>query len=201
MVNYNLIPFTVTINDPARLEHMALVKEPLQTVYNGKIENLRLHIQDFTCRIQNTGLCQEFTIRTQENPRPEDIPEEEWVQDHPLCWQVENFLENFNGVTFNRLLQEKERMDDTLELLDEAPQLDNDEGAPELASKQHRMWIADMLRNSWTATVASEMNAFEEETQGDGVLLFYVFLREHIGHHCSRSTAYERKVSFRKFSV
>jgi hypothetical protein len=48
MVNYNLTPFTATVDDPARLKHMALVKEPLKTVYEGKIENLRLHIQDFT---------------------------------------------------------------------------------------------------------------------------------------------------------
>jgi hypothetical protein len=48
MVNYNPTPFTATVDDPARLKHMALVKEPLKTVYEGKIENLRLHIQDFT---------------------------------------------------------------------------------------------------------------------------------------------------------
>jgi hypothetical protein len=52
---------------------MALVKEPLKTVYDGKIENLRLHIQDFTRRIQNTGFYKEFIIKTQENPRPNDI--------------------------------------------------------------------------------------------------------------------------------
>jgi hypothetical protein len=48
---------------------MAMVKEPQQTVYNGKIENLRLHIQDFTRRIQKKGLYQEFTLelrRTQD---------------------------------------------------------------------------------------------------------------------------------------
>jgi hypothetical protein len=42
MVNYNLMPFTATIDDPARLKHMATVKSPLQTVYDGKIETLRL---------------------------------------------------------------------------------------------------------------------------------------------------------------
>ncbi len=31
------------------------------------------------------------------------------------------------------------------------------------------------------AMVASEMNAFEEETSGDGILMYYVFLRENIG--------------------
>jgi hypothetical protein len=181
MVIYNLTPFTAKIDDPARHKHMATVKSPLQTVYDGKIENLRLHIQDFTRRIQNTGLYKEFSIRTQENPRPNDITEEAWTIDHPLRWQTENFIENFNAVSMEALLQEKERIDDALEMLETVPVTANDDGAFELASKQHRAWIAEMLRNSWTSSVASEMNAFDEETQGDGVLLFYIFLRENVG--------------------
>jgi hypothetical protein len=59
MVYYNLTPFTATIDNPARLKHMSMVKAPLQTVYDGKVENLNLHIQDFTRRIRNTGLYKE----------------------------------------------------------------------------------------------------------------------------------------------
>jgi hypothetical protein len=55
MVQYNLTPFAAAIDDPNRLKHMSTVKTPLQTVYDGKVENLRLHIQDFIRRIQNTG--------------------------------------------------------------------------------------------------------------------------------------------------
>jgi hypothetical protein len=61
-------------------------------------------------------------------------------------------------------------------MLVHVPPYANDNGAQELASKQHRTWIAEMLQNSWMDNVASEMTSFEEETQGDGVLLFYVFL-------------------------
>jgi hypothetical protein len=126
-------------------------------------------------------LYHEFSIQTTENPRPADIPAKAWTFDHPLRWQTANYIENFNSVTFSALLQEKKRVEDTLEMLDDIPMTSTDEGAPELASKQHRTWIAEMLHNSWTSTVASEMNAFEEETQGDGILLFYIFLRENIG--------------------
>jgi hypothetical protein len=38
--------------------------------------------------------------------------------------------------------------------------------------KQHHMWILEMLHNN----VASDMNAFEEEAQGNGIIHFYVFL-------------------------
>jgi hypothetical protein len=53
------MPFTTTIDDPACLKHMVTVKAPLQTVNDGKIDNLRLHIQ-VTRQIQNTGLYKEF---------------------------------------------------------------------------------------------------------------------------------------------
>jgi hypothetical protein len=79
MVYYNLTPFTATIDDPARLKHMSTVKAPLQTVYDGKVENLQLHIQDFTRHIKSTGLLKEFLIRTQENPRPNEIEENVWT--------------------------------------------------------------------------------------------------------------------------
>jgi hypothetical protein len=41
-------------------------------------------------------------------------------------------------------------------MLDDAPQLSTDEGAMELASKQHHTWISEMLHNSWTSSAASE---------------------------------------------
>jgi hypothetical protein len=201
MVNYNLTPFTATIDDPARLQHMSAVTAPLQTVYDGKIENLNLHIQDFTRRIRNTGLYQEFIIKTQENPRPADIAANAWTLDHPLRWQTVNFLENFNGVTIAALLQEKDRIDDTLEMLVETPQTVEDEGAAELAAKQHRTWIAELLRNSWTSQVASELSAFDEETQNDGVLLFYVFLRENVGFTNEAIIAAEQHLTKEKLAL
>jgi hypothetical protein len=75
------------------------------------------------------------------------------------------------------------------------------DGAPKLASKQHRTWIAEMLRNSWTSTVASEMNAFEEETQGDGILLFYIFLRKIIGFTNEAIIAAEAQLTREKLAL
>jgi hypothetical protein len=181
MVTYNLTPFTAKIDDPARLKHMAQVTAPLQTIYDGKIENLRLFIQDFTRRVQNKGLYHEFSIRTTENPRSQGIHEQELTDDHPLRWQQANFIENFNSVTLIQLVQEKECIKDTLDMLNDLPETANNEGAPKSASKQHRVWISELLRNSWTASVASEMNAFKEETNGDSIIMYYVFLRENIG--------------------
>jgi hypothetical protein len=137
MVNYNLTQFTAAIDDPAHLKHMAQVTAPLQTVYDGKIENLRFFIQDFNRRIQNKGLYHEFSIRTNENPRLQGIREEDWNFDHLLCWRHANFIKNFNSVMIDQLLQEKERIKDTLEMLSNLPETAQDDGANELASKQH----------------------------------------------------------------
>jgi len=42
------------------------------------------------------------------------------------------------------------------------------------------MWIAELLDNSWSETVSSKMSAYDEETKGDGILTFYIFLREYV---------------------
>jgi hypothetical protein len=38
-------------------------------------------------------------------------------------------------------------------LIAEPPWTKDDDGAPELASKQHSMWIAELLENSWSDNV------------------------------------------------
>jgi len=43
------------------------------------------------------------------------------------------------------LAQEHERIDDALMMLDNPPTTNDDDGAQELASKQHSMWIAQLL--------------------------------------------------------
>jgi hypothetical protein len=171
MIPYNMTPFSDTIDDPARLKQMALVKAPLKTKFDGTPDHLRTHIQESTRRMQNTGLYQEFQIRTQVNERPEDIPENEWTQDHPLCWQTANFLDNFSAVNFEKLVASREQIDDVLTMLDEAPQTKDDEGARELASKQHSMWIAELLDNSWSDQVTSDVSAFEEFSRPSKKLL------------------------------
>jgi hypothetical protein len=169
MITYNITPFTGNIDDP-------LVKAPLKTKYNGKLENLCTHILEFLRHMQNTGLYHEFEIKTRELPRPAEIDEDDWDLNHPLRWERINFLKNFNGITYDMLKQERERIDNTLALLDDAPQTADQDGAKELASKQHSMWISELLDNSWSDTVTAEMNAFEEETKGDGILQWYFFL-------------------------
>lgn len=80
-------------------------------------------------------------------------------------------------------------------MLNDPPQNANDDGAKELASKQHSMWIAELLDNSWSSNISAEMSAFEEETKGDGILLFYVFLHENAGYTKEEIIAVEQQLS------
>jgi len=57
------------------------------------------------------------------------------------------------------------------------------------------MWIAELLDNSWSSNISAEMSAFEEETKGDAILLFYVFLRENAGYTKEEIIAVEQQLS------
>jgi hypothetical protein len=57
-------------------------------------------------------------------------------------------------------------------MLDEAPQAADKKGAKELVSKQHAMWIIELVHNSQSDIVIAEMKAFEEDTNGYGILQF-----------------------------
>jgi hypothetical protein len=99
------------------------------------------------------------------------------------------------------LKQERERVDDTLAMLEEAPQTADQDGAKELASKQHSMWIAELLDNSWSDTVIAEMNAFEEDTTSDGILQWYIFLHENMGQTKEAIIAAEQQLSKEKLAL
>jgi len=86
-------------------------------------------------------------------------------------------------------------------MLDGAPQTKDDDGARELASEQHSMWIAELSDNSWSDQVTSDMSAFEEETVGDGILLFYVFLRENVGYMKEAIIATEQQLTKEKLAL
>jgi len=151
--------------------------------------------------MQNTGLFSEFQIWLSENPRPEEIPEDEWTNNHPLRWKTANFLENFAAVKYEAIAQERERIDDTLMMLDVPPTASDDGGTLELASKQHSMWIAELLDNSWSDQVTSDMSAFDEETKGNGILMFYIFLREHVGYTKEAIIAAKQQLTKEKLAL
>ncbi len=53
--------------------------------------------------------------------------------------QTASFLENFSVITYQALVQECERIEDALMMIDAPPTTHDDKGAKEVASKQHSM--------------------------------------------------------------
>jgi hypothetical protein len=53
--------------------------------HSSRFLSLKTHIQEFTRRIQNSGLSHEFQIKTCEKTYREEFPEDDWTADHPLC--------------------------------------------------------------------------------------------------------------------
>jgi hypothetical protein len=97
--------------------------------------------------------------------------------------------------------QEQERVDDVLMMLNDPPLTSNDDGAKELASKQHSMWIAKLLDNSWSSNVLAEISAYEEETKGNRILLFHVFLCENVRYTKEAIIAAEQQLSEEKLQL
>jgi hypothetical protein len=73
MIVNNVTPFTGAFDDSACLKQIACIKAPLKTIFNGKAENFQMHINEFRCRMKNTGLLHEFQIKIGENPQPLEI--------------------------------------------------------------------------------------------------------------------------------
>jgi hypothetical protein len=78
--------------------------------------------------MKNSGLYNEFQVKLDENPRPDEIAEEDWTVNHPLRWKTVIFLENFSDVPYERILQEREHIDDQLAMLEVTPVMAEDEG-------------------------------------------------------------------------
>jgi len=151
--------------------------------------------------MKNSGLYNEFQVKLDENPRPDEIAEEDWTVNHPLHWKTVIFLENFSDVPYERILRERKHIDDQLAMLDVTPVMAEAEGAKELASKQHGMWIAELLDNSWSETVSIKMSAYDEETKGESIMTFFIFLREHVGFSKEALILAEQQLTMEKLAL
>jgi hypothetical protein len=97
--------------------------------------------------MKSTGLLHEFQIKIGENPRPLEIEHDKWTNDQPMRCQTASFLVTFGTMPFEALVQERDRINDVLAMLDALLQTSDEDGAAQLASKQRSMWITELLEN------------------------------------------------------
>jgi hypothetical protein len=53
--------------------------------------------------------------------------------------------------------------------------------AKHYSSKQHCSWIEELIKNSITSNIHSAFEAYEEDHDGNGVVLYYCFLKDYSG--------------------
>jgi hypothetical protein len=89
-------------------------------------------------------------------------------------------LDTYAGITLPQVKAARDEVRHTVAALDRVPTA-RDPAASHYASKQHRSWIAEFIKNSITSNVRSTLEAYEEDHDGDGVVLFSCFLQEFSG--------------------
>ena len=179
MVIANDTPYSGLHTDPLRLKHAAATKLALSELFNGDPGHVRRFKSDFCERMKNVGLKAEFDVIIQENPRPDNVTADNWQND-PTRFAVQNILDSYAGVTLPQVKATRDAIRQTVAALDRVPTA-RDRAAPHYASKQHRSWIAEFIKNSISSTVRSTLDAYEEDHDGDGVVLYYCFLQEFSG--------------------
>jgi hypothetical protein len=129
--------------------------------------------------MKSVGLKMEFEIKIGERPRPLGVNDAVWLND-PTRFIFQNLLDNYSGITLAQVKATRDEVRATVNALDRVPTA-RDPAAVHFASKQHRSWIHEFIRNSITSNVRSTLEAYDEDHYGDGIVLYYCFLQEFSG--------------------
>ena len=182
MVIANDTPYSGTHTDPKRLKHAAATKLALTTPFDGEPSNIHRFKSDFIDRMKNVGLKSEFNVKVGENPRPADIAEDACLAD-PNRFVTRNVLDAYAGFTLSQVKAAPYEVCRTVAVLDRVPTA-RDPAVLHYLSKQHGSWIAEFIKNSITSNVHATLEAYEEDHDGDGIVLFFCFLQEFSGATC-----------------
>ena len=91
---------------------------------------------------------------------------------------AQNLLDTYAGLTLAQVKSTRDEILHTIAALDRVPTA-HDPAAVHFACKQHRSWIAEFIKNSITSNVRLMLEAYKEDHDGDGVVLFFCFLQEY----------------------
>jgi hypothetical protein len=164
MVIANDTPYSGSHTDPLRLKHAAATKLALATPFDGEPSSVHRFKTDFIDHMKNVGLKAEFNVRVGEKPRPIAIAEDAWQVD-PNRFVVQNLLDTYAGITLAQVKSTRDKICHTVAALDRIPTACDPAAVP-FASKQHRSWIAEFIKNSITSNVRSTLEAYEEDHDG-----------------------------------
>jgi hypothetical protein len=135
--------------------------------------------------VNNVEYTKDFVYIIKENSPPSHIDltdpkvQAQWDQD-PDRFELGNLLDDPLKATLENVQQVRDIIQHTTNNLHTKPKVGSLE-SKHLTSFQNRMWFYDLLLSSWTENMLSVMSKYLENHDGDGVVLYYCFLKHFAG--------------------
>jgi hypothetical protein len=183
MFHYSFNTSTFSYKENA-LDRTALVAK-LHHEFDGELNKVQQHIADITHCCKQCGIYNDFIYIIQENLPPSKLdlndPKDkaQWEQS-PDRFVLGNLLDDPSGATLENVQQVQNIVRRTANNLHSKPKAGSVE-SEHLTSFQNRMWFYDLLLSSWTENMLSVMSKYLENHDGDGVVLYYCFLKHFAG--------------------
>jgi hypothetical protein len=182
---YNTSAFSNKENGTDRAAQRKALVTKLHHEFDGELNKVQQHIADITHRSKQCGIYNDFVYIIKENSPPNHLNLEypkdlaQWEQS-PDRFVLGNLLDDPSRATLENVQQVRDIVRKSATNLNAKPKagsIDSDH----LTSFQNRMWIYDLLLSSWMENMLSIMSKYLEHHDGDGVVLYYCFLKHFAG--------------------
>jgi hypothetical protein len=183
--SYNTSTFSNKEGAADRTAQRKALVAKLHHEFDCELNKVQQHIADITHRCKECGIYNDFVYIIKENLPPSNLDltdpkvKAQWDQD-PDRFELGNLLDDPSKATLENVQQVHGIIRKTTKNLHSKPKAGSIE-SDHLTSFQNRMWLDDLLLGSWSDTMLSIMSKYLENHDGDGVVLYYCFLKHFVG--------------------
>lgn len=183
--SYNTSTFSNKEGAANRTTQRKALVASLHHEFDGELNKVQQHIADITHQCKQCGIYNDFVYIIKENLTPSHLDltdpkvQAQWDHDHD-CFELGNLLDNPLKATLENVRQVHDIIRKTVKNLQSKPKAGSVE-SEHLTSFQNRMWFYDLLLSSWTDNMLSTMSKYLENHDGNGVVLYYCFIKHFAG--------------------
>ena len=183
--SYNTSTFSNKEGATDRTAQRKALVAPLHHQFDGELNKVQQHIADIVHRCKQRGIYNDFVYIIKENSPPSTLDltdlkiQAQWEND-PNRFELGNLLDDPSKATLENVRQVRDIVRKTVNVLQIKPKAGSVE-SEHLTSFQNRMWFYDLLLSSWTDNMLSTMSKYLENHDGDGIVLYYCFLKHFAG--------------------
>jgi hypothetical protein len=154
--------------------------------FDGTPENVLQHQMDFTQRMEECGMVNDFSFVLSENQPPATVDMNDLKQKgawllHPQRYSYGNLLEDASKATMANVTAARDYIRGVVKTISLPPTDPTSIEALATVSFQNRQMIYTLLTNSWTVDMKAIMSKYLETHGRDGVVLYYCFLKHFAG--------------------